>query len=325
MTGASSGIGRAAAVAFARQGARLVVTARSTEALEEVARQCADEHPEAQALAVPGDVTDPDAMVRVAEAALTHYGGMDVWVNAAGVGLIGRLDRLPVDDVRRLWDVNVLGVLNGTRAALPALRRRPRGVLINVSSVLGGAVPAPYMGAYAVSKAALVMLDDVLREELALSGTGTGSVTVCTVLPAGVDTPFFSHAANHTRRRVRRLPAVATPERVARRIVRAAARPRRRVVVGPGARLLPRLYAAAPGLVRGVISRRIEHGYLDAAGTAPLSTGVLHEPSGATAGIRGGRHAGARTAARRAVAAACAAAASTAALKAVAARRPRPG
>ncbi|MFC8490109.1 SDR family NAD(P)-dependent oxidoreductase [Streptomyces sp. NPDC057235] len=298
VTGASSGIGRAVARAFAARGARLVVTARSADVLDEVARECAAAHALAEAVAVPADVTDAVATARVAEVALDRFGRVDVWVNAAGVGVMGRLDQVPPDDVRRLWEVNVLGVWHGMRAALPAMRRRGRGVIVDLSSLLGGAVEAPYQGPYAASKAALISLDEVLRQELALSGDH--GISVCTVLPTGVDTPFFRHAANRTGRRVRSLPAVATPERVARAVVGAAVRPRRRVVVGPGARLLPAAHALAPGLVRRLIRRRTEDVYFDAPGTAPDTAGILHDPSGDTAAVSGGRHARIRTAGRRA-------------------------
>ncbi|MGA5220691.1 SDR family NAD(P)-dependent oxidoreductase [Streptomyces cinereoruber] len=321
VTGASSGIGRAVARAFAARGARLAVTARSADALDEVVRECAAAHDRAEAVAVPADVTDAAATARVAEAALARYGRIDVWVNAAGVGVLGRLDQVPPDDVRRLWEVNVLGVFHGVRAALPAMRRRGRGVVVNVSSLLGGAVEAPYQGPYAASKAALITLDEVLRQELALSGDH--GIAVCTVLPTGVDTPFFQHAANRTGRRVRSLPAVATPERVATAVVRAAVRPRRRVAVGPGARLLPAAHALAPGLVRRVIRRRTERAYFGAPGTAPDTAGILHEPSRDTAAVSGGRHARLRTAGRRAAALAVGAGAVAGALR-VRSRRPSP-
>lgn len=283
--------------AFARRGVTTVLTARSADALADVEQECAGAHPRARSAAVPADVADAGAMEGVARTALDRYGRIDVWVNAAGVGTLGLLDRVPPSDARRLWEVNVLGVLNGVRAALPVMRRQGSGVLIDVSSVLGGAVEAPYMGLYAASKAALVTLDDVLRQELAL--TGDDGVRVCTVLPTGVDTPFFAHAANRTGRRMRSMPPVATPERVARAVLGAADRPRRRVLVGPGARLLPLAHAVAPGLVRPVIRWRTEHAYLDGHGTAAVTTGGLYTPSGDTAAVSGGHHGGARTAARR--------------------------
>ncbi|MET9954037.1 SDR family NAD(P)-dependent oxidoreductase [Streptomyces sp. NPDC006339] len=298
VTGASSGIGRATALAFARRGARVVVSARSWEVLARAAEECRSAHPAAGAVAVPADVTDAAAVDRVARTALARFGRVDVWVNAAGVGVLGALTDVPVEDVRRLWDVNVLGALHGARAALPVMRAQGHGVLVDIASVLGGVVQAPYMGAYAASKAALVSLDEALRRELSIAGAD--GVTVCTVLPTGVDTPFFDHAANRTGRRVRTLPPMATPERVARTVLRTAARPRRRVTVGPGARLLPAAYALGRRPTLRLIAWRTEHHYLGPHGSAEDSPGRLRTPSGDSAAIRGGRAAGARTAARTA-------------------------
>ncbi|MFF1510110.1 SDR family NAD(P)-dependent oxidoreductase [Streptomyces sp. NPDC058326] len=287
VTGASSGIGRAVALAFAGHGARVVLGARSAAALEEVAGQCADAHRAADALAVPTDVTDARAVEALAAAATARHGRIDVWVNAAGVGILGRADRTSPEDVRRLFDVNVMGVVHGARAAVPVMRAQGSGVLVDISSVLGGVVQAPYMSAYAMSKAALVTFDDVLRQELELAGAR--GVSVCSVLPAGVDTPFFRHAANGTGRRVQALPPLVRPERVARAVVRAARHRRRRVVVGGSGRLLTWGYAVAPGLVRTAIGRRTEHHYLSPPGETPATTGILYAPSGATAAPDGGR------------------------------------
>ncbi len=290
VTGASSGIGRAVAFAFARRGARLVLAARSGAVLDEVARRCAAAHPAADALAVPTDVTDGRAVDALAAAALARHGRIDVWVNVAGVGILGHADRTPSEDVRRLLDVNVMGVVHGAGAAVPVMRRQGSGVLIDVSSVLGGVVRAPYMSAYAMSKAAMVTFDDVLRQELALAGEH--GVSVCTVLPGGVDTPFFRHAANHTGRSVRALPPVVRPERVARAVVRAAEHRPRRVVVGLFARFLVRAYAVAPGVVRAAIGRHTDRHYLSRFGENPaerVTTGVLYVPSGDVAARDGGR------------------------------------
>ncbi|MFC6982285.1 SDR family NAD(P)-dependent oxidoreductase [Streptomyces cirratus] len=203
--------------------------------------------------------------------------------------------------MRRLLDVNVIGAVNGARAAVPVMRGQGEGILIDVASLLGAVVQAPYMSGYAMSKAALVTFDDVLRTELALMGAS--GISVCTVLPAGVDTPFFRHAANHTGRELRSLPPVATPERVARALTGAMRRPRPRVLVGPYARSLAAAHTLAPGLTRAALARRTEHRYLDPAGDAPDSPGNLHVPSGRSSAVRGGRGSGWRTAARRTAAA----------------------
>ncbi|MFB6805213.1 hypothetical protein [Streptomyces sp. NPDC056387] len=142
----------------------------------------------------------------------------------------------------------------------------------------------------------------MLREELLL--LGEPGIKVCTVLPTGVDTPFFRHAANHTGRSLRSLPPMATPERIARAVVRTARRPRRRRLVGPYARLLAVAQAAAPVLVRRTVGRRADRAYFGAGTEGEATSGILDEPSGTSAAVHGGRRAGWRTFARRAVAAA---------------------
>ncbi|MFE1382441.1 SDR family oxidoreductase [Streptomyces sp. NPDC058740] len=312
VTGASSGIGRVTATEFARHGARVVLAARSADALEEVARECRRRGGEA--LVVVTDVTDERAVEALADRAVGRFGRIDVWVNAAGVGILGRVDQVPGPELRRLLDVNVLGVVHGARAALAVMRRQGHGVLIDVASALGGRITAPYMSGYAMSKAAVVAFDEVLHEELAL--LGERHVLVRTVLPGGVDTPFFRHAADLSGRGLRSLPPVATPERVARAIVRTARRPGRRVVlVGPYARPLAVGRRLAPGLVRRAVARRTDGSYLaDGAEAGPATSGVLWAPSGRSAAAHGGRHGGLRTAARRAAGTAALLAASRAVL-----------
>lgn len=300
ITGASSGIGRATAVACARRGARVVLAARSGLPLEAVAAQCRRRGGEALVQRV--DVTDEQAVRALAQAAVARFGRIDVWVNGAGVGILGRFDQVPVRDLRRLLDVNLLGAVNGARAALAVMRRQGHGVLIDISSLLGGRITAPYMAGYVMSKAALAAFDEVLREELAL--LGEPGIKVCTVLPAGVDTPFFRNAADHSGRGLRSLPPVATPERVARAVVRTARRPRERVLVGPYARLLTGARILAPRPVRRAVAWRTDRAYLGPGGGTPDTSGTLYAPSGQGAAVHGGRHGGPRTAARRAAAAA---------------------
>ncbi|RSS58256.1 SDR family NAD(P)-dependent oxidoreductase, partial [Streptomyces sp. WAC06614] len=122
VTGASSGIGRATAVACARQGARVVLAARSGAALEQVAEVCRARG--GQAVAVPTDVADERAVGVLADTAVARFGRIDVWVNAAGVGILGRFDQVPVRELRRLLDINVVGAVNGARAAVAVMRRQ---------------------------------------------------------------------------------------------------------------------------------------------------------------------------------------------------------
>ncbi|MFJ9643792.1 SDR family NAD(P)-dependent oxidoreductase [Streptomyces sp. NPDC101206] len=301
ITGASSGIGRATAVECARRGARVVLAARSAAQLEQVAEACRRRGGEA--FAVPTDVTDEAAVEALARRAVDGFGRIDVWVNAAGVGILGRFDQVPERDLRRLIEVNVLGAVHGARAAVTVMRRQGHGVVIDVASLLGGRVTAPYTGGYALSKAALITFDEVVRGELALMGERR--IRVCTVLPAGVDTPFFRHAANHTGRVLRSLPPVATPERVARAIAGTARRPRSRVLVGPYARLLVGARAVCPAVVRRAAAWRTDRAYFGG-GPQEATSGILEVPCGPDAAVHGGRHARLRTAARGAAAAAAA-------------------
>ncbi|WP_309246948.1 SDR family oxidoreductase, partial [Streptomyces somaliensis] len=274
VTGASSGIGRATALEFARRGASLVLAARGAEALEEVARECRA-HRGARAVAQPTDVADEAAVAELARRAVREYGRIDAWVNAAAVAVLGAVEDVPADEVRRVFDVNVLGCVNGARAALPVMRRQGAGVLVDVASVLG-LVSSPYNSAYTMSKHALLAFDGSLRQELRLAGER--GVHVCTVLPATVDTPFFHHLANRTGRRVRAMPPVYTPHRVARAIAGAVRRPRREVFVGVSARSLRLLTAAAPGALERLLAVKVDRTLFVPGRGAPHDGGTLFAP-----------------------------------------------
>ncbi|MEW6155575.1 MAG: SDR family NAD(P)-dependent oxidoreductase [Actinomycetota bacterium] len=291
VTGASSGIGRAAALRFAADGAGLVLVARRGAVVDELARQC--RRGGAKAVAVAGDVTDPATTERAAATALEQHGRLDVWVNNAGVLMFSRFGEEPVEDIRRLLDVNVMGYVLGARAALGVFREQGRGTLINVGSVLSE-VPAPYLSAYVMSKHAGHALTACLRTEL-LDAPG---IRVCEVLPAAVDTPLFQHAANYTGRAVKALTPVADPDRVAAAIVSCAKRPRDRVL--PGA--IPRLTVGQYGLSRRLTERasgRLVHLSHFSEAPAEPTSGNLHQPIEQGQGARGGWAGGPSEVARR--------------------------
>ncbi|MEU4712374.1 SDR family NAD(P)-dependent oxidoreductase [Micromonospora purpureochromogenes] len=167
ITGASSGIGRATALAFADKGAAVVLAARREEALAEVAAECAQRG--VQALVVPTDVTDPVAVEALGRRAAERFGRIDVWVNNAAVTVFGPFEETPLQDIRRVLDVNVMGYVHGARTALPYLREQGQGVLVNVSSIVG-VVSQPYTHAYVMAKFAIRALSASLRQELRLTG-----------------------------------------------------------------------------------------------------------------------------------------------------------
>ena len=279
ITGASSGIGRAAALAFARRGAMVVVAARRQGPLDELADEC--RRLGAGALAVPTDVTDPDAMEELARRAEARFGGIDVWVNNAGVYLAGRFEDTPPEAFRRLMEVNFFGYVHGARAALPRLRAR-RGALVNTASV-DSAAAFPYFSAYVASKWAVRGFSSALRQEYREAG-----VDVCAVLPASIDTPLFQHAANYTGREVKALNPTYTPEMVADAMVRCAERGTREVIVGGAGKLLALQYALAPSLAERLFPIQAEADHFREDVPAPPSPGNLFEPMHSGVGVRGG-------------------------------------
>ncbi|MFC3501161.1 SDR family oxidoreductase [Micromonospora krabiensis] len=243
ITGASSGIGTATAYALARRGAAVVLAARSESALTSVAQRCRELG--GRALVVPTDVTDADSVQRLADRAAAEFGRIDGWINNAAVSAVGLFDEIPVAEFRRVLEVNLLGAVHGIRAALPHLGAAGGGVVINNASVLAE-VAMPYQSAYNATKHGIRGLADTVRQELRV--TGRGNISICTVLPATIDTPFFRHAANHTGRELVPPPPIYPPEKVAATIVRLLRRPRREAYAGGAARLIGLQWRLAPTL-----------------------------------------------------------------------------
>jgi short-subunit dehydrogenase len=280
ITGASSGVGRATARAFARRGANLVLTARAAGPLEDVAAEC--ESLGGRAVAFPADVTSPDAMRRVADVAVGRWGGLDVWVNNAGLGAVGRFHEVPIEAHRRVIETNLLGYLHGAHAALPHFLDQEHGVLINNVSI-GGFVPTPYAAAYGASKFGVRAFSNSLRQEL----KAWPDIHVCAVYPYFMDTPGVQHGANYTGRALKPAPPVYAPEQTAEVIVDLVERPRRQVMVGAMARLAKLEYQVAPRLVEWGLARFTET-YLRQAEPAPVTAGNLYEPLPEQAGLHGG-------------------------------------
>jgi NAD(P)-dependent dehydrogenase (short-subunit alcohol dehydrogenase family) len=181
ITGASTGIGRAAALEFARLRAAVVISRREP-VLQRLAQQC--ETSGGRALAIAADVTDSEAMKSVARRTIETFGTIDVWINNAAVTLFGRLEDSPLDAYRKVIETNLFGYVHGARAVLPHFRDQGHGTLINISSVVGK-IGQSYTSAYTASKFAIVGLSESLRMELA----DAPDIHVCTVLPASIATP----------------------------------------------------------------------------------------------------------------------------------------
>lgn len=243
VTGASSGLGRAAAIELARNGCRLVLAARREHALEETARLCREAGAQA-ALVVRTDVTIEDDVKSLAERALAVFGRIDVWVNNAGVTAFAVLEEGSFDIHRRVVETNVFGAMYGARAVMPIFKRQGAGVLINVGSTLAK-VAQPYVPSYIVSKFAIRGLTEALRTELA----DHPNIHACTLLPYAFDSPHFEAGANRIGLDAHPMPPQQSPEKVARALVALAASPRRELHVPGYAKLGVIWHALMPATV----------------------------------------------------------------------------
>ncbi|HSI47515.1 MAG TPA: SDR family oxidoreductase [Ideonella sp.] len=289
LTGASSGIGRASALALARQGARLVLAARGRDGLESIAAECRAFG--AETLIVPTDVTDATMVQALADAAIGRFGGIDVWINNVGVGAVGRFEETPAQAHRRIIETNLIGQMNGAHAVVPHFRQRQQGTLINMIS-LGGWTPTPFATAYTASKFGLRGFSEALRAEL----SELPDVHVCAVYPTFVDTPGFMHGANYTGKHLKPPSPLVDPREVALLIADLVRHPRPTVSIGSVAWPARLAHALAPDLVA-----RTTYGLMDrslaSADPAPMGAGNLFAPSQNHAidgGYRDARHAAAR-------------------------------
>jgi NAD(P)-dependent dehydrogenase (short-subunit alcohol dehydrogenase family) len=274
ITGASSGIGRATAHEFARLGCRLVLAARRTQLLRDVAAECRAAGGEA--LAVTTDVTREADLDALRDAALAAWGRIDVWINNAGTTLFARLDEGDFRLHRRVIETNLLGTMYGARVVLPVFRRQRAGVLINVSSVLGQ-VGQTFVPSYAISKFGVRGLSEAVRAD----------VHVCTVLPYAVETPHFEAGGNVVGHRAHPMPPSQSPQRVARAIAAVAHRPRRQVYIPRVVPLGLALHAAMPRTTERLLRRALIRFHFGK--RQPPTEGNLFAPASDTGPVRGER------------------------------------
>jgi short-subunit dehydrogenase len=282
ITGASSGIGRSAALQFARTGCRVVLAARREAPLLDVAAQCEREWGAGRTLVVVTDITRPDDVRRLVDETLNRWGRIDVWVNNAGTTLFGRLEDGELAAHRQVIETNLMGPIYAARVVIPVFRRQRSGTLINIGSVLSQ-IGQSFVPSYVISKFGLQGLTQAVRAEFA----DNDGIHVCTVLPYATDTPHFQEGGNHIGRRAHAMPPVQEPERVAAAIVDVAARPRRQRYVPRYAALGVILYWVAPHIVERLLHHALRRFHLVA--NEPTNDGNLFGPTCASGSVHGTR------------------------------------
>jgi short-subunit dehydrogenase len=245
ITGASSGAGRAIALAFAEKKDRLVLASRNLEELQQVADEC--ELLGAEVKIVQSDVTEPGAMINLAAEASEISGSIDVWVNNAGILAVGAFDETPVEVWDQVIRTNLMGYIHGAHAVLPYFKKQGRGVLINNISI-GGFLPVPYGVGYSASKFGLRGFSAALKAEL----IAFPNIHVCDIFPHFLDTPGIQHAANYTGKQLKPAPPVYDPLRVAIAVVKLADHPRSETMIGSLSVVMRLSYGLFPWITRSV-------------------------------------------------------------------------
>jgi NAD(P)-dependent dehydrogenase (short-subunit alcohol dehydrogenase family) len=283
ITGASSGFGRGSAQRLAEQGANVVAAARRDYLLDELVKECPAGGGEV--MAVPTDVSKEEDMRNLMDQALQKFGRVDVWVNNAGAGAVGRFEDVPLSDHVKVIETDLMGTVYGSYFAMQQFRRQGGGVLINIASVVGK-IPAPYFASYAAAKHGVVGLSAAIRQELSEQKIDT--IRVCTVMPTTFDTPFFEHAAQYTGREASPIPPTYDPKEVVDTIVRLARDPEDEVSVGSAAKVFNFAHHLFPGMVEAMMARQTHQAEIEKAQAGDRNSGSLHEPMPTGTDVSGG-------------------------------------
>lgn len=243
VTGASSGIGRETAIQFGERGARVVLTARNQEALENAAQEV--ERAGGTAHVDVADVSKWDDVRRVAASAVERFGSIDTWVNNAGISAYATVEQMEPEELDRIIEVNLMGEIFGCKAALEHMKAHGTGTIINVGSALSERA-VPLQAAYCASKHGIKGFTEALRVELHADHPG---INVVLVEPSSINTPLFTHARSKIGVKPMPIPPIYEPRVVAEAIVHAAEHPVRDVVVGGSGKFFTVVQRISPALL----------------------------------------------------------------------------
>ncbi|AZB11375.1 SDR family oxidoreductase [Chryseobacterium sp. G0162] len=279
ITGASSGIGKATAEAFAEQGADLVLAARNEEALKETAEICRSLG--VNVITVPTDVSVAEEVAHLVNEAIQFSGKIDYWVNNAGVLAFGKFEEIPVDVTDQIIKTNLLGYMHAAHAVLPVFKRQKKGVLLNNISI-GGWMPAPYGTAYTASKYGIRGMTETLQGEV----SDFPDIHICALYPGFQKSSGIEHAANYSGIKLSTPPPSFDPRKLAASIVRTAKNPTEASYPDWSAVAFKSIYEIFPGVVRYVSSAAMRM-VMKKANKDEKSKGNVLEPSKGNMGIDG--------------------------------------
>jgi short-subunit dehydrogenase len=282
LVGASSGFGQGVALKLAANGANVVLAARRADLLEEVAAKARSAG--GTALVVPMDISKPEDVQKLTDAAVARFGHVDVWVNFAGIGAIGRFWEIPIEDHAQLVDINLKGVIYASHAALRLFTAQHYGTLINIGSI-DSEVPLAYQASYSATKAGVRSLDNAVAQELRLAGLK--DVKVATVEPWATDTPWWRHAANYSGG-TPRMAAMDDPEKVVDAVIWISLHPQIELPVGWKAQADYFSHHLFPHFTERLSADTVHRYQIDTAPPAPPTNGSLFTPMPGGRGIDDG-------------------------------------
>ena len=251
LMGASSGIGRAAALQFAEKGAKVFVSARGEEGLRSLVEEIRGKGGEATYAVA--DTSDFEQVTAVADRAVEEYGRLDTWVHLAATAVYATFEDTTPEEFKRVVDVTLMGQVYGAMAALPHLKREGRGALIHVSSVEAKRA-FPFHSAYGAAKHGIDGFVEAMRVELKHEGW---PISVTQIMPGTINTPFFDKGRSKIGVKPVGMPPIYEPETVADVIVYAAENPERDLVAGGAAAALILNQRLAPRLLDAILSTRV--------------------------------------------------------------------
>ncbi|WP_454045707.1 SDR family oxidoreductase [Chryseobacterium sp. Marseille-Q8038] len=279
ITGASSGIGKATAEAFAEQGADLVLAARGEEALMETVELCRKLG--ATVIAVPTDTSVAEDVQNLVKETLEFTGKIDYWVNNAGVLAFGKFEEIPMDVSDQIVKTNLLGYMHSAHAVLPVFKKQKRGVLLNNISI-GGWMPAPYGTAYTASKFGVRGMVETLQGEV----SDFPDIHICALYPGFQKSSGIEHAANYSGIKLSTPPPAFDPRKLAASIVKTAKNPTEATYPDWSAVVFKNLYEMFPGVVRYVSSAGVRM-LMKKAGKDENTAGNVQNPSAGNMRIDG--------------------------------------